>query len=374
MAVVQYQVEVGATYATLTTVVSNVQNVSLKYGREKPLDNYSANTANVVLRYPTGYTTPNALFITGTWVRISVRRVAPGYETYTQLFVGRLTDVIVNYGIPYSGGVGNADFVTLTCEGNFAAFGRVQGNNYAMTAGTLNAQTGQCTTQTGLSVSTTTNFGGTQAFPATTISGTWGDWINRAVLTMNGRLIDVSDGVFMVNAYYKIPGFYGGFSDTTNNASNHVYEQIAFTSLADSYYTQVTVDPESYSAATVQTGSAPYRTYLVNTFNASTSQATDFANYLLSTYSTATTRILSVTCNLNAQEGDMPRYGMGEIGSTVTVTFRGTVFNCVLEGATFSGNPTQASATFYLSAQDLNNYLTLNDAVYGKLNNNKLGY
>ena len=374
MAIVQYQVEVGATYATLTTVVSNVQNVSLKYGREKPLENYSANTANVVLRYPTGYTTPNALFVTGTWVRISVRRVAPGYETYTQLFVGRLTDVIVNYGIPYSGGVGNADFVTLTCEGNFAAFGRVQGNSYAMTAGTLSAQAGQCTTQTGLFVSTTTNFGGTQAFPATTISGTWGDWINRAVLTMNGRLIDVSDGVFMVNAYYKIPGFYGGFSDTANNTSNHVYEQIAFTSLADSYYTQVTVDPESYSPATVQTGSAPYRTYLVNTFNASTSQATDFANYLLSTYSTATTRILSVTCNLNAQNGDMPRYGMGEIGSTVTVTFRGVTLNCVIEGATFSGNPTQASATFYLSAQDLNNYLTLDDAVYGKLNENKLGY
>ena len=70
----------------------------------------------------------------------------------------------------------------------------------------------------------------------------------------------------------------------------------------------------------------------------------------------------------------MPSYGMDEIGSTVTVTFRGTVFNCVLEGATYSGNPSQASATFYLSAQDLNDYLTLDDAVYGKLDENKLGY
>jgi hypothetical protein len=372
MAIVQYQVEVGATYATLTTVVSNVQNVSLKYGREKPLENYSSNTANIVLRYPTGYTTPNALFITGTWVRISVRLGTSG--TFRQLFVGRLTDVIVNYGIPYTGSVGNADFVTLTCEGNFAAFGRVQGNSYAMTAGTLSAQAGQCATQTGLNISTSSGFGGTQAFPATTISSTWGDWVNRAVLTMNGRLIDISDGILMVNAYYKFAGFYGNFSDTTNDASNHSFEQIAFTSLADSYYTQVTVDPESYSPATVQTGSAPYRTYLVNTFNASTSQATDFANYLLSTYSTATTRILSVTCNLSAQNGDIPSYSMGEIGSTVTVTFRGVTLNCVIEGATFSGNPTQASATFYLSAQDLNNYLTLNDAVYGKLDNNKLGY
>jgi hypothetical protein len=372
MAIIQYQVEVGADYSTLTTVVDNVQNVSLTYGRQKPLDAYSANTGNVVVRYPDGYTSPNALFITGTWVRISVRLGTSG--TFRQLFVGRITDVVVNYGIPFSGGVGNADFVTLTCEGNFAAFGRVQGNSYAMTAGTLSAQAGQCTTQTGLDISTSSGFGGTQAFPATTISSTWGDWVNRAVLTMNGRLIDISDGILMVNPYYKISGFYGNFSDTLNNASNHSFEQIAFTSLADSFYTQVTVDPESFAAATVETGVAPFRTYLVNTFNASTSQATDFANYLLSTYSTATTRILSVTCNLSAQNGGIPSYSMGEIGSTVTVTFRGVTLNCVLEGATFSGNPTQASATFYLSAQDLNNYLTLDDAVYGKLDENKLGY
>jgi len=372
MAIVQYQVEVGATYATLTTVVANVQNVSLTYGRQKPLDAYSANTGNVVLRYPTGYTTPNALFVTGTWLRISVRLGTSG--TYRQLFVGRITDAMVQYGIPYSGGVGNADFVTLTCEGNFAAFGRVQGNSYAMTAGTLSAQAGQCATQTGLNISTTSAFGGTQAFPATTISGTWGDWVNRAVLTMNGKLIDISDGILMVNAYRKIAGFYGNFSDTTNDASNHIFEQISFSSLADSFYTQVTVDPESFPEATVSTGSAPFRTYLVNTFSASTSQATDFANYLLSTYSTATQRILSVTCNLSAQNGDIPSYGMDQIGSTVTVTFRGTVFNCLLEGATFSGNPSLASATFYLSAQDLNNYLTLDDAVYGRLDFNKLGY
>jgi hypothetical protein len=73
MAIIQYQVEVGADYSTLTTVVDNVQNVSLTYGRQKPLEAYSANTGNVVVRYPDGYTSPNALFITGTWLRISVR-------------------------------------------------------------------------------------------------------------------------------------------------------------------------------------------------------------------------------------------------------------------------------------------------------------
>ncbi len=372
MTVVQYQLEYGDTYATLTNVATNLVNVNVNYGRQAQLNQYNANTATATMRYPNGYASPNASWISGTWVRISVRLGTTG--TYKQLFVGRVADVAVEYGIPYVGSVGNADYVTLSCEGNFAAFGRVQGNSYAMTAKSLSAQAGSCATETGLNISTQSGFGGTQLFPATTISGTWGDWVNRTVLTMNGRMIDISDGIMVVNPYYKASAFYGNFSDTTNDASNHSYEKIAFTSLADNYYTQITVTPESYSAATVSTGSAPYRTYAVNTLNNSTSQATDYANYLLSNYKTPALRIASVTCNLNAQISEIPAYSMAYISAQVSVAFRGTTYQCVIEGATFSGTPDSASATFYFSAADLNNYLLLDNAVYGKLDSNKLGY
>lgn len=372
MALVEYKLEYGATYATLTTVADNLQNVNLSYGRQAQLDQYNANTASVTLRYPNGYASPDALFITDTWVRISIRlTVLSGWQ---QLWVGRIANVIVEYGIPYAGSVGNADYVTLLCEGNFAAFGRVQGNGYAMTAKSLSAQVGSCATETGLNISTQSGFGGTQQFPATTINGTWGDWVNQAVLTMNGRLIDVSDGIMLVNPYYKTSAFFGNFSDTTNDASNHCYEKIEFTSLADNYYTQVIVDPESFGSATVSTGSAPFRTYQVNTLNNSTSQATDYANYLLSNYKTQAVRISSITCNLNAQVTQLPAYSMAYISTQISVAFRGTTYQCILEGATFSGTPGQASATFYFSSADLNNYLTLDNAVYGKLDNNKLGY
>jgi hypothetical protein len=113
---------------------------------------------------------------------------------------------------------------------------------------------------------------------------------------------------------------------------------------------------------------------LVNTLNASTAQATDYANYLLQTYKTQALRILSLTCNLNAQQNDFPKYGQGYIGTQITVLFRGTTFQCVIEGGTWSGTPEQSTATFYLSSQDLNNYLTLNNTVFGQLDYNKLGY
>lgn len=373
MAVVQYKLEYGATYATATNVATNVQNVTVNIGRRAQTDQYGANTATVTMRYPDGYNSPNSFFITDNWVVISVRLGTTG--TYYVIFTGRISDVEVQYGIPYVGVTGNADYVTLFCEGLFAAFGRAQGNNYAMTANNLASQTFQCSTQTNLTLNNVfTGLGPRQAYPATTVSSTWGDWVNRILLTSNGRYTEVGDIMALNDQYKKYTPVYGGFSDTTNDATNHSYEKIGFTSLADNYYTQVTVTPESFGAATVQTGAAPYRTYAVNTLNASTAQATNNANMLLAIYKTPAMRISSITCNLNAQIGDIPAYGCTQGPVSLTVLLRGTTYKCVLEGSTFSGTPESASATFYVSAFDLNNFFVLDDTTYGTLDNNRMGY
>jgi hypothetical protein len=372
MALVQYKVEYGNTYATATNVATDVQSVNISFGRQRPLDQYNANTASIVIRYPNGYASPNSYWITGTWIKISVRWGTT--DAYSQIFTGKIADANIDYGIPYVSSVGNADYVTLTCEGNFARLGRIQGGGYAMAADILNTQANNAGTQTGTTIGVESGYGSNQPFPATTVNGTWGDWVNRVALTLNGRMRDEGENVTIANAYFKLPATFGNFSDVSSDPNTFTYEQIKFASYADNYYTQVTVTPESYSAATVQTGSTPYRTYQVNTLNNSTSQATDYANYLLSTYGTKSMRIESVTCNLNAQAGTLPFYGVGAVGTQLSVKFRGTTYQCVLEGGTWSGTPGQASATFYLSAQDLNNYLILDDAIYGKLDNNKLGY
>jgi hypothetical protein len=371
MARIEYQVMYGATYATMTNVATDVQSVSLNIGRRRQLDQYNANTGSVTMRYPTGYVTPNALWITGTYVEIKVRLDT---GLYTSLFTGRITDATVEYGIPYAGGVGNADYVTITMESHFAEWGRLQGNNYAMPADTYGGQLNRASAQTGLTAGANSQYGYFTAMPATTISSTWGDWLNKTVLTMNGRIRDIGNFISPVNQYYKFAGNHGDFSDTTNDEFFHRYEKIEFSSYADNYYTQVNVVPESYATQTVQTGAIPYRTYNVNTLNSSTAQALDYATYLLSTYQTPLIGIESVTCNLNMQIDKLPAYGADEVGKSVSVLFRGTTYNCILEGMAWSGTPQQSSATFYFSAADLNNYLVLDNTVYGKLDSNKLGY
>lgn len=368
MATVELKAYYAATFGGTLTALTNVQSITVNCGRQAQLDAYGANTAEIVMRYPTGYASPNTNLIPGT--QIIIRTVWGGGEQ--NIFSGRIQNTIATYGIPYASGVGNADYLTLECEGFFATVGRAPGNNYAMAAANAQVQVTAASTQSGLNIAPYT---GLENFniAGTTVSTTWGDWVNRLLLTLNGRMSDNGSSLTLYGPYYKGVAFYGDFSDASKTESLHPYQNINFWSLADNYYTQVTVTPESYAAQTVQTGSAPYRVYNVNTLNSSTSQALDNANYLLNTYSTTNLKIASIRVLINDCLR-IPAYGSSYIGTALKVTFRGTTYNCVLEGCTWSGTPDATYATFYLSGADLNNYLILNDAVYGTLNNNRLGY
>jgi hypothetical protein len=367
-----YSVEISPDNVTFTAL-TNVQDITINIGRQRQLDAYSASTGSVTMRYPTGYASPITNLVSGNFVRI--KNLTSAYT----LFTGVINNVDASYGIPYAGGVGQADFLTFSIEGTFARLGRSQGNDYSMAANTLTNQVANCSTQSGITVTSTNTYQNSMA--ATTVSSTWGDWLNKVLVTMNGRMHDgFTPGVVYIYSPFDSVLADVNFSDTTNNATNQVYDQINFGSYADNYYRQVTVDPENFAAATVQTGSAPYRTLLTNTFNASTSQATDYANYLLQNYDTQGQALLSISCFAEAQKTFKldALTGSGSLaiypGTQVTVTFRGTVFTCIIEGVSMTATPESSRYTFYLSGADLNAYLKLDNTVFGRLDYNKLGY
>jgi hypothetical protein len=207
---------------------------------------------------------------------------------------------------------------------------------------------------------------------STTVSGTWADWINSVCLTINGRLYEDANQVALFGPTpYQTATV--NFSDTTNNATNYVYDKIEFGSYADNYYTQTTVDPESFAAQTVQTGSQPYRTYSVNTVNASAAQALDYANWLLNNFKTPKVAPTSISMFANAQNNFGGIQNLS-VGTQVNIAFRGTTYTTIIEGWAFNAQPGNARYTFYVSAADLNAYLILNNATFGKLDENKLGY
>lgn len=365
------------------TALTNVQSIYLSVGVQAQLDQLRANTGTIEIRYPTGYASPIAQLVQGTYIKI-MNNTNPA-AAYL-LWVGRISDISVQYGIPYASSVGNADYLTIAVEGSFASLGRMAGNDYAMAAGTLATQLTTAGTQTGLSIGWLGS--SSQAGAAATISGTWADWLAKTALSANARMWNTKD-----NSLFDITVVSPFYQYTTQNYFSDVrpqpevtasYDQITFEGYADNYWTQVSVDPDGLATQTVTLSGAtvPYRTYVVNTNNATTGQALDFANYLLGNYSTPKLSISSVSCIAEAQTLDMLLDKFAGVtqsfaripGVRTSVQFRGTTYQCLIEGVTMSATPAGARFTFYLSGADLNQYLILDDLFYGKLNSNKLGY
>ena len=377
MALQRYTVSYSLNGISGWTAVTNLQSLNINLGRVAQLDQIKSSNASFTLRYPTGFASPITDLVSGTFIKIE-NTTGSAYS----IWLGKITDVMAEYGLPYVGGVGNADFLTVTCEGNFAAVGRMQGDSYVMPAGSLSQQCLNAYNESGVQIQFITS-GSEPQLASTTVSNTWADWVAKAAQSVNARLWDSSttNGSWIVSPFFTNVSSVN-FSDTANNSTNQVYNQINFDSLADNFYTQVTVTPESFGEATVTAVGAttPYRTYQTNTFNSSTGQATDFANYLLANYGTAKFAISSFTCMAEAQSSfQLDKIGYQNMmsqapGTQVSVTFRGTTFQCIIEGVNMSATPAGASFTFYVSGADLNAYLRLDSAVFGRLNFNKLGF
>ena len=368
-----------STNGTTFTNLPNVQGITINAGRQAQLEAIQATTATIELRYPTGFVSPIADLVTGTIIRIRNTNSIYPYPN-ADMLLGRISNVTAVYGIPYSGGVGNADYLIINVEGSFAVLGRMQGENYVIVGTDLAAQCVEASTETGITVE---KVGPNTAIAPTTVSGTWGDWLAQAALTTNSRLHDTvyTDTVSILSPFAQNIAT-TGFSDVANNINNQVYDGITFDSLGDNYYTQITVDPQDFAAVTVTKvgASAPFRTYNVNTLSASTGNATDFANYLLGNYQTPSFAISSFTCSAESQAvcqldgmNNGPNFN-SFVGTQVNVTFRGTVFTCLIEGVTMSATPAGATFTYYVSGADLNAYLLLGNPILGQLDNNRLGY
>lgn len=381
----QYTTDFNPSPSTVYTTLDNVVSFSVNGGRQRQLDQYKADTATIVMRYPTGYASPINALKAGTTMRILLTSTG-SILNWPYIYVGYINDVQVEYGIPYAGGVGNADYVTISLESHFARFGRQQGLGQAVAAGNI---TNTCSLITSYCGSTLGNgpIVGSKTVSATTVDATYGDWLNQLLTTVNGRMTDEIPAysspqtVVLDPSYLRVPSV--GFSDTTNNSTNQVYNKINFDSAAQEFYTQVTVDPVAYAAQTVQTGSAPYRTLQLNTFNSSTTDALNYANYLLNNYKTPVVAISSITCSAESQNSfqlanlgytSIDKNQAGCVGYQVGITFRGTTYYGVIEGWTVSGTPSGSSYTYYISGANLNANLILNNTIFGKLDSNRLGY
>lgn len=358
----------ASTPGTIVTL-SNVVSFAMRCGREKQLDDYSADTAQLVIRYPTGYASPITGLVPGSLIRVK-------HDASNEfVYAGYISAVSVNYGIPYAGGVGNADFINISCESYYARFGRLQGFNQAISGGTFTTVATDIGTYSSLTITPQTN-AATQVVSASNVVNTYGEWLSQYIRTINGRMAQAA--AVIVYGPGDIVASSASFSDTANDATNQVYDNIEFSAFGDNYYTQVTVTPTAVAAQTVQSGSAPYRSLNFNTFSSSVANAQNLANFMLSQYSTTDVQISSISC-LSEAQNTFKLNNMGVptallIGMQVPIKFRGTTYYGIIEGYAMTATPESSRWTYYISGASLNSTLILDDTVFGKLGTGKLGY
>lgn len=371
MAVGNYTIEYSTDGVTWT-MFSDVQSIQARIGRQAFIDTFQPSSMTFLMRYPTGYNSPIAALVTGTRVRLKRTGIA------RNLWSGLIANVIVEWGPTYNTTTnrGEMDYVTVQCEGAFAAWGRLQGNNNTIVSTNAAFALGEAAAESGLPIGTTYSSSTAPTIDTSTVNGSWADWVNKFAVTLSAT---IKDGGGQLGVYTK--DFVGSlpvsFSDTTNNATNQVYEAIQLSSQVENYFTEVLIDTESFGQARAAVGAGPYRTLKLSTFNGSLSQATDLANYYLALYQTPQVTISQVTCRSEAQNTwalDLGYEWYDILGYRTNLTFRGTTYYMSILGSSFQATPSGSTFTYDLASAAFLPFFILNDPNYGILGTNRLSW
>jgi hypothetical protein len=222
---------------------------------------------------------------------------------------------------------------------------------------------------------------------AQTYTGNALEALNTLAITEVGRLVEFSQGTLEGLMYIGRSGFNpfqpAALTFSDSNASFAQYENIDFRSTAENYYTRVTINPLTVASQTNNSGSAPYFKLELSTYDYNTTQANSLSQYYLNKFNSTDATVTgfasaySQQTTVGQQSAFKNAIEFGNlIGSNATVQFRGTNYNVIIEGLTITAdiNSGNTNAEWYCSAQDLNNYLILDNTTFGKLDFNKLGF
>ena len=146
------------------------------------------------------------------------------------------------------------------------------------------------------------------------------------------------------------------------------YDRLAFSSLADNYAPVIEIDPDTGSNVTVGTGR---RTEVFNTYSFNTNEATSLAQYYEVLYSSDEATPAEVSFLWSGIPAGRQEYL--DFFDIADVTFRSTTYETLAIGFAITASPEDTRQTLYLAPANITNYLILDDANFGQLDNNRLG-
>lgn len=360
----------GAKYFWVVSVggeiLPNVQSISFSYGRTQPTDDFQAGSLQITGILPDSL--PAEARTIGSQIVLTINdKATSSVQKFYYFTVQGLTRT---YGTQP-----NLDTWNLTGVGLISPMTTQQlTSTYTLTAGNPTLQEADAICNAYGIISDATYAGSSvvsaQSYPVGTYIN---DIVQDIVRTEQGRIQDVIFSQIIFDGRLTIiGGFRGGFNDGTVAQATPVYPytSIEFENDGDYLANTVIVEPAGLAAATTGT-TRPVLNF--QTVDQTTTQATSLSQYIKNTLDLNTVRPFSVTFLADAQsvhgwvDATVP-------GSQVTVALRGVSYNCVVEGASFMASPSATQIMLQLSSAAAYAFLRLNDAVFGTLDNNRLGF
>lgn len=385
----QWDVAYSANGSTWTDVTDYVVQGTMRIGRQQLTDRYTPDNFTVELLAPasSGPAIPP--------VRYYLRaQTTVGLDT-VNMFLGVITDVQRDYGIPYASATGAApaDRITITA----ASYGMYLCGRGFATGVTIGASTTLETAvnavyDDGVSTSggptfngspfSSTNVWNTAIAQDETYTGNVLDYINAVVASVVSRMADtpsLTAGPNLLDGNY-VRGNQFNFSDgAAFGTQTHPYNQIEFLASDNNSYTEIRVGYNSNaSTASAVSGSQPYQTYSTVSVLESASTAQGAADLTLAILSQSQYRPFRVSTKASIMTNPLLPLQLSSlvtgrcIGTQVQIRFRSTVYVVILEGYTITQDLDDAYYTFYFSPA-LGQPLILDDTNFGILDTNTLG-
>lgn len=370
---VNYSATPNGTYTTLT----GVQSVVINRGRQRFQDPVRQSSCTIELVPAASYALPLAV---GQYIDVKTANTA----TSDCYFSGVITDVSRTYAIPYNSVSGSApaDRITISASGGTGSLGRADVNNLALST-TVSSSIAAVLTNIGVTaLSSLTSVANTSQ----TVTGPALDVVNTLLQTAQFIMDDVdwSRDAIPPGVLYGPNGFYAKNVSFADNGTATKFREIQYESSVQSTFNYVSVEPVGGSNAVTTSGVAPYNSLNYKTYSTA-ADATSLSGYLYNLLNgflapvpfTVATDVLTAPACMDYATLASPNSGNPNhrtaIGGTASIVFRGSTVYGVVVGVSSVFTVNNALIRFYV-VPSLGTPFTLDSAVLGVLNQNRLGF
>ena len=375
----------GVVYADLTTLV---QSVNITRGRNRQLDQFNAGTATISFYNASRILDPlNTASIYYPYVlpRCPVIINANGLPIYT----GLITDWNLDYDMA------NKDIMYASCSDNFTVLANQQLNAHTTTAELSSTRVStvlgyleilyQGATSIGTGSST---LGGTAASASFSITQDTNllNYLQLITTSEQGYLYMSANGTLTFKGRSSVLNPVA--SATFNTTGTAIPYQTLINQFGDELLYNYVVTQSPAGAAQTASNSASIALYqaqqysLLDLLNSTTAEVAALGNYLLGKYKDPVLRFTGLSTQLAALSTANQNLLFSLDLTNVTTVEKNFVTGTpltdsqtlIISGISHSIQPGSHIVSYTFEATDGNQYLTLNNAIFGTLNNNLLSF